>query len=175
MLRRLETAIVTGIAFGSTIVGCSQRVIYDTQLRPVRDPVLVASVDYGWLAVDTTGTGARAVLQLEIEAPAEAAEYLERHVPTLRCIADDVHRPTKIRQEAPVCPAAREPLESCTPEDQAAGRCALENPAEIRCVHVVRAEFEFEQVPHLDESTHWFTFDQRETEVRWARIEPEPR
>ena len=162
-------------AVGCLVVwgACTQAVVYDTALRPVQDPVMTATVDYGRFAVIETETGARAVLELEIEAPEEAADYLSLRVPTLRCIGNDVHSPTRIRQEAPICPApASRSAGPCGPDDRAAGRCEFDqNPNMLLCLHVVRAEFEFTEIPHLDERTHFFTFDQRETEVQWARLD----
>lgn len=150
---------------------CGAPVIYDTDLRPVRDARIVAALDQGWLAVDSTEAGARAVLELHIEAPAAVSQYVQLHVPSLRCSSSGTHLPARIRRELPVCPAPSVGRAACDPDDRRAGRCGtrVDGAAEAVCLHVVRAEFFFPRMPHLDEESHYFTFGQRADPIRWTR------
>jgi len=48
---------------------CGPPVIYDTHGRAVSEPEYMAAVDGGWLAVDSSAAGIRAVLELKVAAP----------------------------------------------------------------------------------------------------------
>jgi hypothetical protein len=147
---------------------CGPPTIYDVDLNPVRSPRIIASVGNGWFAIDSTAAGIRGILELQIEGPPAAAEYVALHMPALRCSSAGIHRPIRVRREAPRCtsPGA---AEACTPQDLESGACArMFGPRPETCLHVVRAEFAFERIPHLDES-HYVTFAQMESPVRWVR------
>ncbi len=148
---------------------CGPPVIYDTELIPVRNPLITASVENGWLAVDSTEAGYRAVLELQIEGAPVASEYVTLHTPELRCSSRGVHRPVKVLHETPVCTTVQPSALDCSPGQREAGLCQAAVTDETEsCLFVVRAEYLFEQVPHLDES-HYFTFAQTETPVYWTR------
>ena len=51
------------------ISGCGPPILYDADRRPVRDPLMMASLEGGWLAVDSAADGLRAVLELQVSAP----------------------------------------------------------------------------------------------------------
>ena len=159
-------AVALGVA---GLFACGPPLVYDTDLRPVRDPLLVASVDYGWLAVDSTETGVRVVLQLEFEAPRETSEYLTLHVPALRCATEGIHYPDELRREAPICPSPASDPPDCQVEPGQSGPCPIRAGRNMEsCLHVVRAVFYFPRMPHFDDS-HYFTFGQTNTPVRWTR------
>ncbi|MDX1579373.1 MAG: hypothetical protein R3266_12880 [Gemmatimonadota bacterium] len=166
---RLVATLAVGAA--AVISGCGPPVLYDTDLQPVRNPLITASVENGWLAVDSTEAGVRAVLELQVEASEIASEYVALHVPTLHCSSRGVHEPAKVRHGQPVC-SPPDPALYCSPTEREAGDCpqALTQLPET-CVYTVRAEYAFERVPHLDES-HYFTFAQRATPIYWTRKDP---
>ncbi len=150
---------------------CGPPVLYDTELRPVRRPIIVAAVDHGWLAIDSTENGVRGVLELQFEGPPEAAEYVTRHLPRLHCESKGDHLPVRVRREPPSCPAPATPPPECL-EGTSPERClALREAATPACLFTVRAEFEFSRMPHLDEN-HYFTFGQHQTPLHWARRNP---
>lgn len=156
------------------LTACGPPVIYDTDLRPVRNPLVTASVDNGWLAVDSTDIGIRVVLELRLEGPPETAEYLSLHVPVLHCTVSGQHLPARLLREEPNCPGPR-PVrcpEGSSPEE--CERLAQEQEAEEICVFTIRAEFLFDEMPHLDENRHYFTFAQSDKPVRWAKAGRRP-
>ncbi len=65
------------------LASCGPVIVYDTRLQPVRDPVLLASVENGWLAIDSTASGVRGVLELWIETHARTLDYVDLYVRTL--------------------------------------------------------------------------------------------
>ena len=67
-------------AISVLVVACGPPVIYDTANRPVRNPLITASVDNGWLAVDSTEAGIRVVVELQLEGPASAADFVSLHL-----------------------------------------------------------------------------------------------
>lgn len=155
------------IAASLAVASCGPPVLYDTDMRPVRSPIIVASVGNGWLAVDSTSAGVRAVLELQMEAPLESSQFVTLHTPTLHCSSKGEHRPSKVMREEPICRTAEAP--SCSPSQRESGQCqAMLEQRSLTCLHVVRAEFTFERVPHLTES-HYFTFAQTDTPIHWTR------
>ena len=63
LVKRAPTIhIVRAIAIASplSILACGPPVLYDTDLEPVRNPLIVASVENGWMAVDSSEAGVRA-------------------------------------------------------------------------------------------------------------------
>lgn len=158
---------IAGLATVIALAACGPPMLYDTDLRPVRDPIIVASVGNGWLAVDSTAAGVRAVLELQMEGSDAAAEYVSLHVPRLHC-RTGAHFPARVRTEQPRCPAGARPPRECA-DGTSSGACddapVLASPT---CLYTVRAEFLFDRVPHFDAS-HYLTFGQSETPVVWAR------
>lgn len=149
------------------VAACGPPTIYDVDLHPVHAPRIMASVGNGWFAVDSTAAGIRGVLELQVEGPPAAARYVALHVPALRCSSSGLHQPTRIRREAPTC-TTPVPTDACSPHEVESGACArMFGPRPETCLHVVRAEFSFDRMPHLDES-HYVTFAQTETAVRWV-------
>lgn len=159
---------IAGLALAVGVTACGPPTLYDTDLRPVRNPIIIASVGNGWLAVDSTEAGVRAVLELQMEGSDAAEEYVALHVPRLHCRASGAHFPARVRTEKARCPAPTaiqsECVDGASPE---ACRDALVL-ASPTCLYTVRAEFLFERVPHLDAS-HYLTFGQSEAPVVWAR------
>lgn len=148
---------------------CSPHVVYDTSMQPVRAPLVTASVENGWMAVDSTDAGIRAVLELEMEAPAATAEFVTLHVPRLHCTISGEHMPAKVMREAPRCPTQPLAPARC-PADFTPEECDRYREEEVPyCTYTVRAEFFFAQMPHLDENTHYFTFAQSDTPVQWVK------
>lgn len=159
---------IAGLALALGIAACGPPTLYDTDLRPVRDPIIVASVGNGWLAVDSTDAGVRAVLEMQMEGSEAAAEYVTLHVPRLHCRASGAHFPTRVRTDEPRCPAPAPAAERCDRDaspETCVGAPVLASPT---CLYTVRAEFLFDRVPHLDAS-HYLTFGQSEVRVVWAR------
>ncbi len=148
---------------------CGPPVIYDTAHRAVRNPLVTASVDNGWLAVDSTETGIRAVVELQLAAPAGSEEFMSLHLLRLHCTVSGEHIPAKILREAPRCPTPGSPPVEC-PEGATPEECdTIREQADQTCLFTIRAEFMFDEMPHLDENQHFFTFGQTDQPIRWAK------
>ncbi|MDH3732664.1 MAG: hypothetical protein OEU54_03985 [Gemmatimonadota bacterium] len=163
-------SLVFGITATAVVASaCSPHIVYDTSMQPVRDPLVTANVENGWMVVDSTDAGIRAVLELEMEAPAATAEFVTLHVPRLHCTISGEHLPAKVMREAPRCPTAPAQALRC-PTDFTPEECDRYREEETPyCTYTVRAEFFFAQMPHLDENTHYFTFAQSDTPVQWVK------
>ena len=165
--RHATSTLLCAVAAGA----CGAPMIYDASMQPVRNPLVVASVDNGRMAVDSTEAGIRAVLELQLEGPGSADEFVEFHVPKLHCTISGEHIPAKVFREKPRC--ATRPLTTgvCptgfTPEECDAYR---QQGAET-CMYTIRAEFLFAEMPHLDENTHYFTFARTDAPVYWTKTD----
>lgn len=149
------------------LAACGPPVLYDTELVAVRNPLVTASVDNGWVAVDSTDRGLRAVLELRIEASSLSSQYVSLHVPQLHCSSSGSHRPIKVRREVPVCTTP--PRAAACPADARDGGCPeMLDAKHESCIYVVRAEYLLGDMPHLDES-HFFTFAQTESALTFSR------
>ncbi|UCF19972.1 MAG: hypothetical protein JSU87_00745 [Gemmatimonadota bacterium] len=65
-MRYFSLALIASIA-----VGCGPPVMYDVDGQPIREPLFMAALEGGWLAVDSSAAGVRAVLELEVAASGE--------------------------------------------------------------------------------------------------------
>lgn len=158
----------TGAALAAVLTACGSHVVYDTSLMPVRNPLITATVENGWLVVDSTDVGIRAVVELQLEGPNANDEYLARHVPRLHCTISGEHIPAKLLREGPRCEGRPIGAATCptgaTPEECDLRR-SREDPV---CIYTIRAEFLFAEMPHLNENTHYFTFAQTDAPVNWV-------
>lgn len=165
---RRSAAALGAFLVGVSAAGCGPPVIFDTDLRPVRNPVIMASVGSGWLAVDSTEAGVRAVLEVQLEGPTAAADYVTLHVPRLHCRLSGEHYPARVRNSEPRCPAPGPPPSACIEGSSPEACRSSEEVVQQTCLYTVRAEFLFERIPHLDES-HFLTFGQSDVPVVWAK------
>lgn len=151
------------------MVACGPPIIYDTSHRQVRDPLITAAVDNGWLAVDSTGNAVRVVVELQMEGPSDASDYVGLHLLRFHCSVSGEHIPAKVLREAPSCPVPGAPPMRC-PDGTSIEECeAIRVDAEQNCLYTIRAEFLFDEMPHLDENEHFFTFGQTDQPIRWTR------
>ena len=45
----------------------------------------------------------------------------------------------------------------------------IREEAQQNCLFTIRAEFLFDEMPHLDETRHFFTFGQIDQPIRWTQ------
>ncbi len=114
------------------------------------DPVLSAPIENGWVAVDSTAEGVRAVLQLEAEAAQGSLPWDLADLALL--FGSDTIPPTRMRcEESAVCRHVRRPVQS--PNERAVAEPADRREEEVVvCDHVVRAEFVLPAVPSPSDS-----------------------
>jgi len=168
---RILRPAIGATAFVVAAAACGSHVVYDTSLTPVRNPLVTASVENGWLVVDSTDIGLRAVLELQLEGPNATDEYVALHVPTLHCTVSGEHVPAKLLREPPRC--EQRPVAPLTcPTGTTPEECdRLRRQEERVCIYTIRAEFLFGEMPHLNENTHYFTFAQTDAPVNWVITE----
>ncbi|UCC82136.1 MAG: hypothetical protein JSW46_14245 [Gemmatimonadota bacterium] len=109
------------------------------------DPVLCAPIENGWVAVDSTDEGLRAVLQLEAEAAQGSLPWDLSELALL--FGSDTIPPKRMRcEESAVCRRVRRPVRS--PNERAVAEPPDRREEEVMlCDHVVRAEFILPAVP----------------------------
>jgi hypothetical protein len=114
------------------------------------DPVISASIENGWVAVDSTDEGVRAVLQMEAEAAQGSLPWDLADMALL--FGSDTIPPARMRcEESAVCRRVVRPVQS--PNER-----AVAEPPDLReeevvvCDHVVRAEFILPAVPTAADS-----------------------
>ena len=169
----------TGSALGAfacaaTLAACATHTIYDTYGVPVRSPLVTATVENGWLAVDSTDMGIRAVVELQLESSTISEEYVELHVPRLHCTVSGDHVPSRLLREPPRCTSRSVGTIVC-PTDATPEECdRVRQQGEQVCIYTIRAEFLFAEMPHLNENTHFFTFAQTDAPVNWVVADRRP-
>lgn len=164
----LRTTASPLVAVLLLLSACGPPVVRDTSLRPVTDPALLAAVgEHGWLAIDSTEHGARAVLELRLETSGTATPPLALHTPKLHCATEGTHFPVVVRREPPVCWTPPPEAGACRMGAEAAGVCRGVADGGRRCLQVIRAEFHFRHLPALDDRVY-FTIGQQSTPTRWA-------
>lgn len=130
---------------------CRTPTLYDVDLRPVEHPALVAKLEGGQLAIDTSGPDPRAILELYVEVEARDASPTRPPVPWLRCAREGGHAPVRVRWSDPICPARtrKEPVCRAVYNDPA--RCRDPSRAGL-CYYLLRAEYRFDRAPEPGES-----------------------
>lgn len=115
------------------------------------DAVVWASIENGWVAVDSTDEGVRAVLQLEAEAPQGTLPWDLAEMALL--FEGDTIPPTRLRcEESAVCRRVTRPVRS--PNERAVAEPpVLDEEEVVVCDHIVRAEFVLPAVPTPTDSS----------------------
>lgn len=129
-------------------VGCGSPALIDIDGQPLERPVMVAPIESGWVAVDSTAeVGARAVLELKAEAEDPDIPPWDLSTLELRVAGDSAISPHRLRCEDPrCCPVLGASVECPKKRSRPAVPDQAEPLEEGRCIHVVRAEF---LLPHL--------------------------
>ncbi len=128
---------------------CGAPTVYDVDLEPVRDPALVAELEGGRLAVDTTAGDPRAILELYVEAGARERGPPTLPAPWLRCAREGAHPPMRVRWGERICSGAAGRASECRVRSEDPSRCRAHAPT---CYYVLRAEYRFDHVPDPGES-----------------------
>lgn len=128
--------------------GCGAPALIDVDGQPLERPLMVAPIESGWVAVDsTTEAGARAVLELKAEAEDPDIPPWDLSTLELRLAGDSALSPHRLRCEDPrCCPVLGASVECPKKRSLPAVPDQAEPLEETRCIHVVRAEF---LLPHL--------------------------
>jgi len=131
-----------------SVAGCGSPALVDVDGRPLRRPLLIARLADGWVAVDSSAAGARAVLELRAETPRDDVPPWQVGGLHLQFSSGQPLKPARVRCDAPKCSpprpqSAEPPTEREVPEVEE----TAETVAEETCLHVVRAEFRLPQVP----------------------------
>jgi hypothetical protein len=147
---RLTLALLAGAALLSALwtAGCGPK--FDDLRGSVVDAVRWASIENGWVAVDSAGGRARAILQLEDESERGTLPWDLTAMALL--FGDDTIPPTGLRTEASaVCRRVTRPVESPNEREVAEPPDRGEEEV-VFCDHLVRAEFILPAVPTAADS-----------------------
>jgi hypothetical protein len=142
---RSTLAFLVGAALLSALwsAGCGQK-FYDVSGSPLGATLVTAPIENGWIAVDSTAAGARAVLQLEAEAEHGTLPWDLAEMALL--FGSDTIPPTRMRsEESAVCRRVTRPVQS--PNEREVAELADRDEVVEVCDHVVRAEFILPAVP----------------------------
>lgn len=131
-----------------SVAGCGSPALIDVDGRPIRRPLLIARLADGWVAVDSSAAGARAVLELRAETPRDDVPPWQVGGLHLQFSSGEPLKPARMRCDAPKCcpprpQSAEPPTEREVPEVEE----PAEEVAEGACLHVMRAEFRLPRVP----------------------------
>lgn len=123
----------------------------DINGRPIEQPAMVAELDYGWLAVDTSGPKISAVLQLEIETPYQELRASDLTALGIRFGSSRPLESALVRLDEPRCSPRLSPRLACRGIDDKR-RCEAMNAPEALCRYVLRAQFFLENLPDRSDS-----------------------
>lgn len=128
--------------------------------------ILSAPIENGWVAVDSTQEGVRAVLQMEDEA--ERGELPWDLTELALLMGDDTIPPARMRCEASaVCRRVTRPVQVPNEREVAGPPDAVEEEV-VLCTHVVRAEFDLPALPTAADSVLLRLADTT-TLLRWRK------
>jgi hypothetical protein len=135
-------------------LGCVSPALIDIDGQPLERPLMVAPIESGWVAVDSsTEGGTRAVLELKAEAEDSDIPPWDLSTLELHLAGDSVLAPTRLRCEDPkCCPVLGAGVKCPKKRSQPAVPNQPEPLEEARCVHVVRAEFMLPRLPTARDS-----------------------
>lgn len=131
-----------GALLALIVAGCGPPTVYDVAGRPVKEPAYLADVRGGWIAIDSTDDGIRAVLEWQLPIADNPALPGELATPVLQLESGRVLWPYRFRWDPPQCWPVNPTRRRC---EQARGDekyCAWTiQPSGAECFSVLRAEF----------------------------------
>ncbi len=144
------------------------RTLVDPLGRPVPHPILVAPVEGGWIVIDSSAVGVRAVAELT-RVLTNAARQGDGTVPLLYCSGrGSPLGPVRAHSEPVTCPTAPSRA-ACDRPSQQNSPCAYPNDGITHsCSQVVHVEYRLDAVPTVGDS---LTLDlgDRISRSRWTR------
>lgn len=151
---------------GLASLACRPPTLTDPLGRPVGRPILVASIDYGWIVIDTSAGGVRAVAEVTRMLP-DSSSPVDRAIPLLRCSAR-TSAPARMRTEPVTCHQVSSGS-NCARSGQANAPCTYPNTRFLQpCSQVVYLEYRLDAVPSVGDSL-MVDLGDRVTRSRWAR------
>ncbi len=127
---------------------CGPPVIYDTDGRPVAEPAFMASVDGGWLAVDSSDGGVRAVLEVRVPVPEGDVVGLGQMDLQLWTGSGHPVSPVKLNQGSLQCRPSVLDRVGCQGKYGDLQACPREEQANAQsCYYLLCAEFALHELP----------------------------
>lgn len=154
-------------AAGLVSLACRPPTLIDPLGRPVFRPLLVASVDYGRLVIDSSSDGIRAIVELTRMLPDSTYERAGT-VPLLRCSArGTLLAPVRASSEPMTC-NPRPTAAGCTRAGQTNVPCDYPNNRIVRaCSQVLHLEYRLDAAPSVGDSVTVQLVD-RVSRSRWT-------
>ena len=139
----LATVLATGLLVGA----CGPDVLRDIDGRPIEDPALLARMEDGWLAVDTSGAEICAVLELEIETTYRELRVSDVGALGLKFGTSEPVQSALMHLTEPECSATLSPRLACRGIDDKRRCEAMGGAPEEMCRYVLRAQFFLADLP----------------------------
>ncbi len=155
-------------ATGLLPLACRPPALIDPLGLPVSRPILVASIEYGRIVIDSSGEGVRAIVELTRMLP-DSTYREEGTVPLLRCPPRESPRaPIRARSEPVTCHDVRSGT-GCDRPGQPNTACGYGNrPLAHSCSRVVHLEYRLSATPSVGDSLTLQLGD-RISRARWTR------
>ena len=169
LVSTLLRAQVWGFLSAMTVlpIACRPPALIDPLGRPVPRPILVASIEYGRIVVDSSGEGVRAIVELTRMLP-DSTYREEGTVPLLRCPPRESPLPLiRVRTEPVTCHEVRSGT-GCDRPGQPNSPCTYVNrPRAHSCSRVVHLEYRLNATPSVGDSVTLQLGD-RISRARWT-------
>lgn len=146
----LKPILLTLLLLAAAVVGCGTPAMYDCAGVAITYPAMMAPVDGGWVAVDTSGARVRAVIELQI--PASEADLSGWSAPQLqlRVASGETLEPSRLRVGDRSCRFMVPDQGRCQNLQGDPKHCVSGVPEE-RCFYAIRAEFHLAEIPELSQ------------------------
>jgi hypothetical protein len=146
----LRLRLLTFPLLAVAAAGCGKPALYDCAGKLITYPAMMAPVEGGWVAVDTSGYQIRAVV--EIQVPSTDPDVGPTTAPLLQLrVGDGVPlEPGRMRLGNLSCHYMVPERAECRELQDDPKHCVYGAPEE-RCYYPVRAEFPLEEIPLFEE------------------------
>jgi hypothetical protein len=135
------------------VTGCGPPAIHDCDGLKVAHPAMAAPIDGGWIAIDTSGSTVRAVLELEVQALEQGFQQLEQLNLELQIGTALPIVPSRYREGQRVCFPSYSNRLRCDHEQADPETCVRgTTQPEERCYQTLRAEYFLTELPQIGDT-----------------------
>ncbi len=146
----LRLRLLTFPLLAAAAAGCGKPALYDCAGELITYPAMMAPVEGGWVAVDTSGSQVRAVIEIQVPSTDPAVGPTTAPILQLRVGNAAPMEPSRMRIGSLNCHYMVPERGECRDLQGDPKHCVYGAPEE-RCYYAVRAEFPLEEIPLLDD------------------------
>jgi hypothetical protein len=146
----LRLRLLTLPLLAAAAAACGKPALYDCAGELITYPAMMAPVEGGWVAVDTSNSQIRAVVELQVSSADPMVSANNAPVLQLRVGSAAPLDPNRVRIGNINCHYMVPERADCRGLQDDPKHCIYGAPEE-RCYYPVRAEFPLEEVPLLDD------------------------